>query len=151
VPGVGLFASRARSHRTGSHPAIAMGGRWPVAGSMVPRYGGGATDRLRPPWKESTSRPMPIHDWTRVEAGIFHDFHHGWIDQVKHVLNSGVLPRDYYAMAEPFAGGFGPDVLTLNAPGSGDDNGRDEDGLRSPDDRCGNLLLAPPKTRTVAE
>ena len=19
---------------------------------------------------------MPIHDWTRVEAGIFHDFHH---------------------------------------------------------------------------
>jgi hypothetical protein len=24
--------------------------------------------------------PMPIHDWTRVDAGIFHDFHHAWIE-----------------------------------------------------------------------
>jgi hypothetical protein len=22
---------------------------------------------------------MPIHDWKRVEPGIFHDFHHEWI------------------------------------------------------------------------
>jgi hypothetical protein len=22
---------------------------------------------------------MPMHDWTRVDAGIYHDFHHEWI------------------------------------------------------------------------
>ena len=22
---------------------------------------------------------MPIHDWTRVDAGLFHAFHQGWI------------------------------------------------------------------------
>src|SRR5438309_823998 len=40
---------------------------------------------------------MPIHDWTRVEAGIFHDFHHGWIADIKRALNAGVLPPNYYA------------------------------------------------------
>jgi hypothetical protein len=25
---------------------------------------------------------MPMHDWTRVEAGIFHAFHHSWIDEI---------------------------------------------------------------------
>jgi hypothetical protein len=24
---------------------------------------------------------MPIHDWTRVEPGIFHAFHHDWITE----------------------------------------------------------------------
>jgi hypothetical protein len=56
---------------------------------------------------------MPIHDWTRVNAGIFHDFHHDWITTIKRALNSGVLPSDYYALAEQIAGGLGPDVLTL--------------------------------------
>ena len=58
---------------------------------------------------------MPIHDWTRVEAGIFHDFHATWIPIIKHALNK-VLPRDYYALSEQIAGGLGPDVLTLQAP-----------------------------------
>lgn len=43
---------------------------------------------------------MPIHDWTRVAAGIFHDIHHDWIFTIKHALNQGVLPPDYYALAE---------------------------------------------------
>src|SRR5436305_507568 len=63
---------------------------------------------------------MPMHDWTRVEAGIYHDFHHEWISEIKRALNR-VLPEDYYALAEQQAAGFGPDVLTLqdrNAPGS---------------------------------
>ena len=25
---------------------------------------------------------MPVHDWTRVEASIFHDFHATWIVDV---------------------------------------------------------------------
>lgn len=56
---------------------------------------------------------MPVHDWTRVEAGIFHAFHHSWIEEVARVLNGGLLPEDYYALAEQQAAGFGPDILTL--------------------------------------
>ncbi|WP_020472494.1 DUF4058 family protein [Zavarzinella formosa] len=56
---------------------------------------------------------MPMHDWTRVEAGIYHDFHHAWIFEIKRSLNNGLLPEDYYALAEQHAAGFGPDVLTL--------------------------------------
>src|SRR5205823_4154191 len=56
---------------------------------------------------------MPMHDWTRVEAGIFHAFHHGWIYEIARVLNRGGLPKDYYALPEQVAAGYGPDVLTL--------------------------------------
>jgi hypothetical protein len=59
---------------------------------------------------------MPIHDWTRVKAGISHDFHHEWISSIKRALNGGLLPPNYYALAEQLAGGYGPDVLTLEAP-----------------------------------
>lgn len=60
---------------------------------------------------------MPIHDWKRVEPGIFHDFHHEWISTIKRALNSGLLSSEYYALAEQVVGGFGPDVLTLeNTP-----------------------------------
>ena len=41
---------------------------------------------------------MPVHDWTRVDAGIFHHFHHGWIEEIARGLNRGILPADYYAM-----------------------------------------------------
>jgi hypothetical protein len=63
---------------------------------------------------------MPIHDWTRVDAGIFHDFHHAWIEEIKRTLNRGILPADYYALAEQHAAGFGPDVLTLQGDRNGD-------------------------------
>ncbi|HEX6985222.1 MAG TPA: DUF4058 family protein [Planctomycetaceae bacterium] len=58
---------------------------------------------------------MPIHDWTRVAAGTFHDFHSSWITHIKERLNAGLLPPDYYALAEQRAGDVGPDVLTLEA------------------------------------
>ena len=61
---------------------------------------------------------MPMHDWTRVEAGIYHDFHHEWISEIKRALNRGLLPEDYYALAEQQAAGFGPDVLTLQSRGA---------------------------------
>lgn len=35
---------------------------------------------------------MPVHDWTRVEAGIFHAFHHRWISAISDALNEGILP-----------------------------------------------------------
>jgi Protein of unknown function (DUF4058) len=62
---------------------------------------------------------MPIHDWTRVDAGIFHHFHLEWIGDLSRVLNRGLLPPEYYALAEQIAGGVGPDVLTLQRPPNG--------------------------------
>lgn len=58
---------------------------------------------------------MALHDWTRVEAGIFHDFHTVWISQLRSALNEGLLPNGYYALAERHAGQSIADVLTLHA------------------------------------
>ena len=58
---------------------------------------------------------MPVHDWTRVEAGIFHDFHTAWIGLIRSALNEGLLPPGYYALAEQHAGRAINDVLTLHA------------------------------------
>jgi hypothetical protein len=58
---------------------------------------------------------MPVHDWTKVGPGIFHHFHHTWISELTRALNAGLLPGDYYALAEQITGAFGPDVLTLEA------------------------------------
>src|SRR5437762_261041 len=60
---------------------------------------------------------MPVHDWTRVEAGIFHDFHVAWIPEIQKALNGGLLPEGYYALAEQHAGRAIADVLTLHASG----------------------------------
>ncbi len=91
---------------------------------------------------------MPVHDWTRVEAGIFHDFHHSWIDELKRSLNSGLLPEGYYALAEQRAAGFGPDVLTLDA--QDDEWEAEAEGSGAPTG-AGPLLLAPPRVRITAE
>jgi hypothetical protein len=58
---------------------------------------------------------MPVHDWTRVEAGMFHDFHNAWITELRNALNGGLLPPDYYALGEQHAGRLVTDVLTLHA------------------------------------
>src|SRR5262249_6755921 len=71
---------------------------------------------------------MPVLDWTRVDAGIFHDFHHEWISTIKRTLNAGLLPPDHYALAEQIAGGLGPDVLTLQGPTNGAPKGGDARG-----------------------
>src|SRR5678816_4264651 len=83
---------------------------------------------------------MPIHDWTRVTAGTWHDFHVVWIGNLRTALNDGVLPEGYYAQAEQFTGPFGPDVLTLQEA--------DRDAPAS-DEVAGALAVAtaPPKTR----
>jgi hypothetical protein len=58
---------------------------------------------------------MPIHDWTRVDAGTFHAFHTRWISELMGGLNAGVLPPGYYALAEQVATRMQTDVLTLQA------------------------------------
>jgi hypothetical protein len=62
------------------------------------------------------SNEMPVHDWTRVSDGAFHDFHYSWVLEIKRALMHGLLPASYYVMAEQFGGDLGaPDVLTLQA------------------------------------
>jgi hypothetical protein len=57
---------------------------------------------------------MPVHDWSTVESGVFHAFHSSWITHLMGALNGGVLPPDYYALAEQHAGKQIPDLLTLH-------------------------------------
>lgn len=92
---------------------------------------------------------MPIHDWTRVSPGIFHAFHHEWISALAHALNHGLLPKDYYALPEQFAAGFGPDVLTLQGSNETDDN--ENSGPAEPYDGSGAAVLTAPRLLPIAE
>jgi hypothetical protein len=84
---------------------------------------------------------MPVHDWTRVDAGIFHAFHHDWVTEISRALNRGLLPPSYYALPEQIAGGLGPDVLglRLSGPDGADSTGTPDGGVA--------LAMEPPKTR----
>jgi hypothetical protein len=64
-------------------------------------------------WVSGRRIAMPVHDWTRVNAGTFHDFHSSWIIHLKEALNGGLLPEGYYALSEQHAGQVITDVLTL--------------------------------------
>jgi hypothetical protein len=89
---------------------------------------------------------MPVHDWTRVDAGIFHAFHHGWIEDISRALNRGILPSDYYALPEQHAAGFGPDVLTLQTRDEADELA---DAAETGSE--GGVLLAASKLQPIAE
>lgn len=56
---------------------------------------------------------MPVHDWSRVDANLFHHFHQAWTINISNALNGGLLPPGYSALVEQHAGGVAPDVLTL--------------------------------------
>jgi hypothetical protein len=55
---------------------------------------------------------MPIHDWSRVHACVFHNLHLGWITELGRAFNNGVLPSDYYCLGEQLGSRLGPEVLT---------------------------------------
>jgi hypothetical protein len=61
---------------------------------------------------------MPVHDWTKVDAGVFHDFHCDWIAHLNESLNGGLLPDGYCATVEQHARDRIADVLTLHVPDS---------------------------------
>lgn len=83
---------------------------------------------------------MPVHDWTRVEAGLFHDFHQTWSIHIKSALNAGLLPKGFYALVEQRVGGPEPDVIAVNT----------RRGRKTKPDHSGTLALAaPPRTRLV--
>ena len=82
---------------------------------------------------------MPVHDWTRVDAGTFHAFHLAWITHLSEALNGGLLPNGYYAMAEQHGGRLVGDILTLRSPPS----------VAAPPGGNGGLAVAdaPPRVR----
>jgi hypothetical protein len=83
---------------------------------------------------------MPIHDWSRVPAGLFHHFHQHWSIEIASTLNRGRLPKGLSALVEQRAGPKESDVLTIEA---------------RPKRRAGEGLdgevatMAPPVTRIV--
>jgi hypothetical protein len=83
---------------------------------------------------------MPLHDWTRVPAGLYHDFHQSWSIRIKDSLNSGLLPKGLSALVEQHARERVPDVLTIESfdrtASLADGNG-------------GVATMAPPVTRIV--
>jgi Protein of unknown function (DUF4058) len=95
---------------------------------------------------------MPIHDWSKVDAGIFHHFHHGWIEEIARELNGGVLPGDYYAMAEQHTSHFGPDVLTLQSRSIHDPDQDDENPRgNGPHSSEVGVIVSKPKARFAGE
>jgi hypothetical protein len=86
---------------------------------------------------------MPVHDWTRVGPGTFHDFHCSWIPAIKQALNTGVLPGAFYAQVEQSTGGAIADVLTLH-----DDRGGGTEGTE--EETGAAVALAPPRVRHSA-
>src|SRR5262245_12935287 len=61
---------------------------------------------------------MPIHDWSRVDAGTFHDFHQDWTIEIRRALNAGVLPSGYFAMTDQRVRDPEPDVIALHLDAS---------------------------------
>jgi len=59
---------------------------------------------------------MPLHDWTRVEAGTFHDFHQGWTIEIRNALNRGLLPDGFVAATDQRVSGYEPDVSVHSRP-----------------------------------
>lgn len=88
---------------------------------------------------------MPMHDWTRVDGNIYHDFHGAWIYGTRAALNGGLLPKGFYALADQVMRTIGPDVVTLHAPpASGNGN------AAAPEPESCAVALAPPKARVEA-
>jgi hypothetical protein len=86
---------------------------------------------------------MPVHDWTRIDAGLFHAFHHRWIDSLCDALNTGGLPPDYFALPEQSIRGPIPDVLTLRlSAGKGQPS-------ETASDVAIAVAVAPPRARVV--
>jgi hypothetical protein len=43
---------------------------------------------------------MPLHDWSPMPAGLFHDFHQAWSIHIRSALNGGILPKGFSALVE---------------------------------------------------
>ncbi|VTR91754.1 Uncharacterized protein OS=Candidatus Entotheonella sp. TSY1 GN=ETSY1_25480 PE=4 SV=1 [Gemmata massiliana] len=92
---------------------------------------------------------MPIHDWTRVDHGTFHDFHQGWAPQIRSALNNGLLPPDYEAKVEQHTDDGIPDVLALRLTSPLGGNGAGA--YPGPIGGLSTVAIAPPKVSFTSE
>lgn len=83
---------------------------------------------------------MPIHDWTRVPAGLFHHFHQDWSIEIARTLNRGRLPKGLSALVEQRAGRKESDVLTIESRGAQ---------LSATESERGVVALDRPETRII--
>jgi hypothetical protein len=79
---------------------------------------------------------MPIHDWSKVDANLFHDFHQAWTIGIRNALNGGILPKGFSALVEQRTGGIVPDVLSIED---------DRNGKRP---AAGGTIVAAPRSKT---
>jgi hypothetical protein len=84
---------------------------------------------------------MPVHDWARVPAGLFHHFHQDWSIEIARTLNRGLLPKGLSALVEQRAGPREPDVLAIETRSPLPRSGRGQEG--------GVATLDRPVTRIV--
>ena len=84
---------------------------------------------------------MPIHDWTRIDAGLFHAFHQSWLVHLCDALNAGGLQPEYFTLPEQSIRGPISDVLTLRLSGEGETSHGALPGVA--------VAVAPPRTRHV--
>ncbi len=83
---------------------------------------------------------MPMHNWKRVPATIYHHFHQRWTIAICDALNAGMLPEGYSALVGQYSSGLYPDVLTVQRPST-----------KSTRSRTEIVALAPPRTRMVVQ
>lgn len=57
---------------------------------------------------------MPMHDWRKIEAGLYHSFHASWLTRLNDALNDGLLPENFYAATEQVITRYNADILTLS-------------------------------------
>jgi hypothetical protein len=81
---------------------------------------------------------MPIHDWTRVDAGTFHDFHRSWTVEICRSLNAGLLPDAYFAMIDQRVSVPEPDIILMDSAST-----------KQPPTRRGSETVAPPRLRQL--
>ena len=85
---------------------------------------------------------MPVHDWSRVDANVFHHFHQQWTISICNALNAGLLPAGFSALVEQRAAGLVPDVLAVQRKSR----------PRQPVKPSGGVLTAtPPTTHRVMQ
>lgn len=81
---------------------------------------------------------MPIHDWTRVPAGLFHHFHQDWTIELARALNRGRLPSGVAALVEQRLGPREANVLAI-----------EQRAIRNERDHGGVATVPPPVARIV--
>src|SRR5262245_12569701 len=85
---------------------------------------------------------MPIHDWSRVDANVFHHFHQRWPIAIADALHAGLLPSGYSALVERHAAGLVREVLAVE---------RRSRRNRPSEPSGGAVMTSPPKTRYATQ